>query len=93
MAQAKPTGVTLLSSLSLPLLIAKLNERGIVRKELTFKVGELVDALAALHPSTVTTLVPAIMVSCLDDDDISLQNVLSESVFALVQSVHRHGSQ
>lgn len=50
-----------------------------MRKEFTFKVGELVDALAAFYPSTVSIPVLIIMVSCLDDGDISIQNGLSES--------------
>lgn len=47
-----------------------------MREEFTSKVGELVGVWAAFHPSNVAVLLllPAITGSCLDDDDISLQN-------------------
>lgn len=47
-----------------------------MRQEFTSKVGELVGVWAAFHPSNVAVLLPlpAITGSCLDDDDISLQN-------------------
>lgn len=92
MAQANPTTSTLESSF-IPFTDCKVNERGITRKEFTFKVDAVGGALLTFHLSTVTMLVPTIMVPCLDDGEISLQNGVSESVFALVQSVYRYSSQ
>lgn len=58
-----------------------------MRQEFISKVGELVGVWAAFHPSNVAALLllPAITGSCLDDDDISLQNgILNLSDFGKV---------
>lgn len=64
-----------------------------MRKEITSEVDEWVGTSIGFTPLLGLLLVSTIMVSCLGDDDISLQNGLSESVFALVQSVYRYSSQ